>query len=76
MRNIRIAGYGKYVPENTMEFHGECRYRANGSETQLDMAVKAAKRALARAKMQIEEIDCIVSASAAYDCSPFPAMRR
>ena len=64
MRNIRIAGYGKYAPENTMEFHGECRYRANGSETQLDMAVKAARRALAIAKMQIEEIDCIVSASA------------
>lgn len=64
MRNIRIAGYGKYAPENTMEFHGECRYRANGSETQLDMAVKAAKRALVSAKMQIEEMDCIVSASA------------
>lgn len=64
MRNIKIIGYGNYVPKNIVEFDGEKRYRCNGSETQLDMAVKAAKKALEKAKLDIEEIDCIVSASA------------
>ena len=64
MRNIKIIGYGNYIPKNIVEFDGEKRYRCNGSETQLDMAVKAAKKALEKAKLDIEEIDCIVSASA------------
>lgn len=64
MRNIKIIGYGNYIPKNIVEFDGEKRYRCNGSETQLDMAVKAAKKAIEKAKLDIEEIDCIVSASA------------
>lgn len=64
MRNIKIIGYGNYIPKNIVEFDGEKRYRCNSSETQLDMAVKAAKKALEKAKLDIEEIDCIVSASA------------
>lgn len=64
MRNIKIVGYGNYLPNNAVEFDGEIRYRCNGSETQLDMAVKAAKKALENSKLDIKDIDCIVSASA------------
>ena len=64
MRNIKIIGYGNYLPKNIVEFDGEKRYRCNGSETQLDMAVKAAKKALKNAKLDIKDIDCIVSSSA------------
>ena len=64
MRNIKIIGYGNYLPNNIVEFDGEKRYRCNGSETQLDMAVKAANKALENAKLDIKDIDCIVSASA------------
>jgi len=64
MRNIKIIGYGNYLPKNIVMFDGEKRYRCNGSETQLDMAVKAAKKALENAKLDIKDIDCIVSSSA------------
>ena len=64
MRNIKIIGYGNYLPKNIVEFDGEKRYRCNGSETQLDMAVKATKKALENAKLDIKDIDCIVSSSA------------
>lgn len=64
MRNIKIIGYGNYLPKNIVEFDGEKRYRCNGNETQLDMAVKAAKKAIKTAKLDINDIDCIVSASA------------
>ena len=64
MRNIKIIGYGNYLPKNIAIFDGEKRYRCNGSETQLDMAVKAAKKALENAKLDIKDIDCIVSSSA------------
>ena len=53
MRNIEIIGYGNYLPKNVVEFDGEKRYRCNGSETQLDMAVKAAKKALEKANLDI-----------------------
>lgn len=64
MRNIKIIGYGNYLPENIVVFDGEKRYRCNGEETQLDMAVKAAKKAIKKANLDIKDIDCIVSASA------------
>ncbi len=71
MRNIKIIGYGNYLPKNIVEFDGEKRYRCNGSETQLDMAVKAAKKALEKANIDINDIDCIVSASAVF-MQPIP----
>ncbi len=64
MRNVKIIGYGNYLPNNVVEFDGEKRYRCNGSETQLEMAVKAAIKALEKSKLKINDIDCIVSASA------------
>ena len=63
MRNIKIIGYGSYLPNNTVTFNGETRYWAK-DETQLDMAVKACKKALEKANIDIKDIDCIISTSA------------
>ncbi|MBR6987212.1 MAG: 3-oxoacyl-ACP synthase [Clostridiales bacterium] len=66
MRKVEITGYGYYVPEQTVEFGGQIRHRVpkGGSDTQLSMAVAAAKAALANSGLEITDIDCIVSASA------------
>lgn len=67
MNNIRrcqISGYGTYLPAKTVTFGGETRYRVSGKETQLSMAIEACQQAIKIAKMKIEDIDCIVSASA------------
>lgn len=63
-RQCKIIGYGTYLPDNTLEFDGGTRYRISKDETQLTMAVAAARRALERAGITIGDIDCIVSASA------------
>ena len=64
MRNIKIIGYGGYLPDNKVMFDGETRHRCKDGETQLDMAVKACEEALETAKLNIRDIDCIVSTSA------------
>ncbi len=66
MRNVEITGYGFFVPEDTVVFKEKIRHRIpeDSSETQLSMAVKACKAALAKAALDITDIDCIVSASA------------
>lgn len=66
MRKVEITGYGYYVPEQTVEFGGQIRHRVpkGGSDTQLSMAVAAAKAALANSGLEITDINCIVSASA------------
>lgn len=72
MRNIKIVGYGAYLPAHTVTFEGETRYRCiPGEETQLDMAVIACQRALAQGGFQIQDIDCIVS-TAAVGIQPIP----
>lgn len=66
MRNIEIIGFGTYLPQNTVTFDGQTRYRvlSGSGETQLSMSVAAANRALASANLNIEDIDLIVSSSA------------
>lgn len=66
MRKVEIIGYGYYVPSETVEFDGQIRHRIpeGSSETQLSMAVTAAKNALSKAAIDINEIDCIVATSA------------
>jgi 3-oxoacyl-[acyl-carrier-protein] synthase-3 len=64
IRNCQISGYGTFLPKNTVTFGGETRYRISEGETQLSMAVAASRKALEVAKLNIEDIDCIVSASA------------
>lgn len=66
MRKVEIIGYGTCLPENTVEFDGQIRYRVGEGEkeTQLTLAEKAAEKALKKAALSIEDIDLIVSASA------------
>ena len=63
-RQCRIAGYGTYLPKQTVVFDDGTRYRVSGDETQLSMAVEAGQAALDKAGLKINDIDCIVSASA------------
>ncbi len=63
MRNCKIAGYGYYLPDNTVSFGDQTRYRAT-NETQLFMASEAAKNAIANADLNTNDIDLIISASA------------
>lgn len=73
IQSCRITGYGTYLPSNTVTFGGETRYRISGNENQLSMAVEACKQAFKTAKIKIEDIDCIVSASAVA-VQPIPCM--
>ena len=63
--HIKIVGYGTQLPQNTVTFKDQTRYRVvEDEETQLYLATKAIEKALQQAGLTIEDIDCIVSASA------------
>jgi len=64
MRKIQIIGYGVELPENTVTFNGQTRYRISGEENQISLAVSACEKALENTGIKIDDIDCIVSASA------------
>ena len=64
MRKIRIRGYGVSLPEKTVKFGEQIRYRLTGEESQFNLAVDACKKALENADLSINDVDCIVSASA------------
>lgn len=64
MRKIQIIGYGVELPENTVSFNGQTRYRISGEENQISLAVSACEKALENTGIKIDDIDCIVSASA------------
>lgn len=68
---IKLSGYGKARPKEAVQFKKQTRYRMSGKETQLSLAVEAAKKALDKAGLQAEELDCIVSASA-VSVQPIP----
>jgi len=64
-RHLEIAGYGVCLPKNTVQFKDQTRYRVvENEEIQLDLAEVAIQRALEKANLKIEDIDCLVSASA------------
>lgn len=64
-RHVEIAGYGVCLPKQTVQFKNQTRYRVvEDEETQLDLAEVAIQRALENANLKIEDIDCLVSASA------------
>ncbi len=73
IRRCRISGYGTYLPKKSVVFGGETRYRISEEETQLSMAVEACRQAIKVAKIKIEDVDCIVSASA-VGVQPIPCM--
>ncbi|WP_369351179.1 3-oxoacyl-[acyl-carrier-protein] synthase III C-terminal domain-containing protein [Streptococcus hillyeri] len=64
MRKLMIKGYGTALPQKTIHFGDQTRYRISGAENQLSLAVEAIEKALTRANLTISDIDCIVSASA------------
>ena len=64
-RHVEIAGYGVCLPKQAVQFKNQTRYRVvEDEETQLDLAEVAIQRALENANLKIEDIDCLVSASA------------
>lgn len=64
-RHVEIAGYGVCLPNHTVAFGNQTRYRVvENEQTQLDLAEVAIRNALAKANLTINDIDCLVSASA------------
>lgn len=59
-RKVKLAGWGNALPDNCLHFGGQTRYRLKPEDNFLDLAVRAAQKALLTAHMKIEEIDCIV----------------
>ncbi|MFZ1301195.1 MAG: 3-oxoacyl-[acyl-carrier-protein] synthase III C-terminal domain-containing protein [Candidatus Microsaccharimonas sp.] len=72
IRNIEIAGYGVELPERTVTFGEQTRYRVEDGVSQLDLLGAASLKALAMAELEIDEIDCIIGGSAA-GYQPLPA---
>ena len=64
MRRIQFKGYGIELQKNTVELKGQVRYRISEGESQISLAVSASEKALKNANITINDIDCIVSASA------------
>ena len=73
MRKIQFIGYGVELPKNTVNFKEQTRYRISGDEKQISLAVSACQKALKNANITINDIDCIVSASA-VGIQPIPCM--
>ena len=73
MRKIQFIGYGVELPKNTVNFKEQIRYRISGDEKQISLAVAACQKALKNANISINDIDCIVSASAVC-IQPIPCM--
>lgn len=73
MRKIQFKGYGIELPKNTVNFKEQTRYRISGDEKQISLAVSACQKALKNANITINDIDCIVSASA-VGIQPIPCM--
>lgn len=59
-----ITGWGTALPQNTVQFQDQTRYRISGDENQLSLACQAARTALEKASRSIEEVDLIVAACA------------
>lgn len=72
IRPCKISGYGTFLPEKTVMFGDQTRYRVGSETTQLDMLSHAASMALERSGVDIPDIDCIISASA-VGVQPIPS---
>ena len=64
MRKIKIRAYGCALPEKTIYFKNQKRYKIGAKETQLSLIEKAVNSALKNAELSINDVDCIVSACA------------
>lgn len=65
MRGCEIAGWGTMLPERTVRFGDEVRYRIEEHVTHLDMLAGACERALASAGVTADDVDLVLGASAA-----------
>ena len=65
MRSCEIAGWGRVLPERTVHFGDEVRYRIEDGVSHLDMLAQACERALAHAGIGVDDVDLVLGASAA-----------
>ena len=65
MRSCEIVGWGSVLPENTVHFGEEVRYRIAEDTSHLDMLTGACERALVHAGIGIDDVDLVLGASAA-----------
>ncbi|MCJ1716015.1 3-oxoacyl-[acyl-carrier-protein] synthase III C-terminal domain-containing protein [Curtobacterium sp. VKM Ac-2922] len=69
MKTCRIDGWGTYLPDDAVTFTTRSgtvtRYRVADDVSQLDMLAAAADRAIRRAGVQPDDVDCVIAACAA-----------
>lgn len=64
MRKIKIIGCGAALPENTVHFGDQNRYRMTKGQNLLDLAEKAVSEALDESGLTINDIDLIIGGMA------------
>ena len=64
MRNIKIIGCGAALPEITVKFGDNIRYRMTNGQTLLDLIERAVAQALSDAGVTINDIDLILGGTA------------
>ncbi|MFC3927673.1 3-oxoacyl-[acyl-carrier-protein] synthase III C-terminal domain-containing protein [Streptococcus caprae] len=64
MRGLTIKGYGTALPREAVFFGNQRRFRVSQGETQLTLAVEACHKALNKAGITIQDIDCLIAACA------------
>jgi len=65
MRSCEIVGWGTVLPERSVRFGDEVRYRITDEMSHLDMLTGACERALAHAGITANDVDLVLGASAA-----------
>lgn len=65
MRSCEIVGWGSVLPERTVTFGDEVRYRIDDDVSHLDMLAEACQRALGHAGIGVDDVDLVLGASAA-----------
>lgn len=65
MRNCEIAGWGTMLPDRTVTFGEQVRYRIEDDVSHLDMLAGACEKALDKAGIGADDVDLVLGASAA-----------
>lgn len=65
MRSCEVAGWGSWLPPDTVTFGDQTRYRIAPDVSHLDMLAAAAAQAIERAGIDPGDLDCIIAACAA-----------
>ena len=65
MRTCEISGWGSVLPERTVHFGDQMRYRITEDVSHLDMLASACERALAHAGIGVDDVDLVLGATAA-----------